>query len=68
MCLHLYENKNNYINNSCDAIEFISKKLNKNKIKQNNIECVYLFITLLVDNKIEILDFFRLLDEFIEKK
>ena len=62
-----YENKNDYINTSCDAIEFISEKLNKNKIKQNYIECVYLFVTLLVDKKIEMLDFFRVLDEFIKK-
>jgi hypothetical protein len=62
-----YENKNEYINTSCNAIEFISETLNKNKIKSNHIECVYLFITLLDDRKIEILDFFRLLDEFIKK-
>ena len=62
-----YENKDEYINASCNAIEFISETLNKNKIKSNHIECVYLFITLLDDRKIEILDFFRLLDEFIKK-
>lgn len=60
-----YENKNNYINTCCDSIEFISETLNK--IKQNHIECVYLFITLLIDKKIEILDFFRTLDSFIKK-
>jgi hypothetical protein len=62
-----YENKNDYINKSCDAIEFISGTLNKNKIKPNYIECVHLFITLLDDKKLEILDFFRTLDEFIKK-
>ncbi len=62
-----YENKNEHINTSCDAIEFISETLNKNKIKSNHVECVYLFITLLDDKKIEMLDFFRLLDEFIKK-
>jgi hypothetical protein len=62
-----YENKNEYINTSCNAIVFISETLNKNKIKSNHIECVYLFITLLDDKKIDMLDFFRLLDEFIKK-
>ena len=62
-----YENKNEYINTSCYAIEFVSETLNKNKIKSNHIECVYLFITLLDDKKIDTLDFFRLLDEFIKK-
>lgn len=62
-----YENKNDYINTSCDAIEFISETLNKNKIKQNYIECVYLFITVLIDKKIEILDFFKVLDQFIKR-
>jgi hypothetical protein len=62
-----YENKNEYINTSSNAIEFISETLNKNKIKSNHIECVYLFITLLDDKKLEMLDFFRLLDEFIKK-
>lgn len=62
-----YENKNEYINTSCDAIEFVSETLNKNKIKSNHIECVYLFITLLDDKKIDTLDFFRLLDQFIKK-
>jgi hypothetical protein len=62
-----YENKNEYINTSCNAIEFISETLNKNKIKSNHIECVYLFITLLDDKKLDMLDFFRLLDEFIKK-
>jgi hypothetical protein len=62
-----YENKNEYIQSSCNSIEFISETLNKNKIKSNYIECVYLFITLLDDKQIEILDFFRLLDEFIKK-
>lgn len=62
-----YETKNDYINTSCDAIEFISETLNKNKIKPNYIECVHLFITLLEDKKLEIFDFFKVLDEFIKK-
>jgi hypothetical protein len=62
-----YETKNDYINTSCDAIEFISETLNKNKIKPNYIECVHLFITLLEDKKLDIFDFFKVLDEFIKK-
>ena len=62
-----YENKTEYINMCCDSIEIISETLNKNKIKQNYIDCVYLFASLLNDKKIEILDFFKLLDEFVKK-
>jgi hypothetical protein len=62
-----YENKINYINKCCDSIEFICETLNKNKINTNCIECVYLFTTLLADKKLEIHDFFRLLNEFIKK-
>lgn len=62
-----YENKNEYINASCDNIEFVSKTFNKNIIQSNHIECVYLFITLLDDKKINTLDFFRLLEQFIKK-
>jgi hypothetical protein len=62
-----YENKVDYINMCCDSIEFISETLNKNKIKPNYIECVYLFVTLLDDKKLEIIDYFKLMDEFIKK-
>lgn len=62
-----YETKTDYINMCCDSIEFISETLNKNKIKLNYIECIHLFVSLLDDKKLEILDFFRLLDEFIKK-
>jgi len=62
-----YDSKIDYIKTSCDAIKFISESLNKNKIKQNYIECIYLFCSLLADKKIDTLDFFRLLDEFIKK-
>ena len=62
-----YENKTEYINICCDSIQFISETLNKNKIKQNYIDCVYLFASLLNDKKLEILDFFKLLDEFVKK-
>lgn len=62
-----YENKTDYINMCSDSIEFLSETLNKNKIKLNHIECVYLFASLLDDKKLEIKSFFTLLDEFIKK-
>ena len=61
------ENKDYYINTCCNSIIAISETLNKNKIKSNHIECLYLF-TISLDNKnIKILDFFKVLDEFIKK-
>lgn len=64
-----YETKMDYINKCCDSIEFISVTLNisSNKIKGNYMNCLYLFVTLLADKKIDILDFFRVVDEFIKK-
>lgn len=62
-----YENKKDYINKSCNLIESISETLNKNKMKYNQIECIYIFTTLLYNTKIEIVDFFNLLNEFIKK-
>lgn len=62
-----YDSKCEYINTSCDCIEFISQILNKNKINPNYIECLYLFITVLSDKKLSTLDFFRMLEEFIKK-
>lgn len=64
-----YETKMDYINKCCDSIEFVSLTLNivPNKIKINYTDCIYLFIILLADKKIEMLDFFRVLDEFVKK-
>jgi len=66
-----YETKKDYINVCCDSIETISKTigetLNKTKIKKVHIDCIYLFTNLLADKKIEINDFFNLLDELIRK-
>lgn len=61
------ENKTEYINTCSDSIMTISETLNKNKIKPNHIECIYLFTTLLYDNKLETEVFFELLNEFINK-
>lgn len=62
-----YENKVEYINMCCDSLEFISQTLNKNKIKTNYIGCVNLFVSILDDKKLEIIDYFKLLDEFVKK-
>ena len=66
-----YETKIDYIRVCCDSIESISgtiiETLNKTKIKKGPIDCIYLFTNLLADKKIEIKDFFNLLDEFIRK-
>ena len=62
-----YETKMSYINVSCDLIETLSNTLNKNKLKGNQIEYVYLFAELLDDKKLLVCDFFKLLDEFTKK-
>jgi len=64
-----YETKTDYINTCCDSIEFISQTLNTipSKIKTNYTDCVYLFTLLLDDKKLDILNFFKLLDQFIKK-
>jgi hypothetical protein len=62
-----YETKMDYIKLCCDCIEFISETLNKNKIKKGSIDCIYLFTSVLADKKLEIKDFFSLLNEFIRK-
>ena len=62
-----YETKIEYINLCCDSIELISKQLNKSKMNKKTNDCIYLFISVLSDKKIEIDDFFKLLDNFITK-
>ena len=62
-----YETKIEYINLCCDSIELISKQLNKSKMNKKTNDCIYLFISVLSDKKIEIDDFFKLLDNFIAK-
>jgi hypothetical protein len=48
-----YENKIEYIVICCNKIQKISNILNKNKIKLNYIECIYLFINLLANKQFE---------------
>lgn len=62
-----YETKIEYINISCDAIELISETLNKNKIKKPYIDCIYLFTNLIADKKLDLKEFFKLIDEFIKR-
>jgi hypothetical protein len=61
-----YDTKVEYINVCCDCIEYISGIINKNKVKKNMIECIYIFTNILVNKDISILDFFKLLDDFIK--
>ena len=52
----------------CDKIDLVSKNINKNKIKSNYIECVYLFTTLLNEYPMIIVyDYFSVVDEFVKK-
>jgi hypothetical protein len=60
-------NKITYINTCCNYIETISEIINKNKIKTNHVQLIYMFSTLLDDSRIEITDFFKLLEDFIKK-
>lgn len=64
-----YETKIDYINTCCNSIEFISLTLNiiPNKIKIDYTNLVFLFITVLNDKKIDILNFFKLIDKFLKK-
>ena len=61
-----YDTKVEYINVGCDCIEFISGVINKNKVKKNLIDCIYLYTCILVDKDIAIIDFFKLLEDFIK--
>jgi hypothetical protein len=58
-----YDTKIEYINNCCSSIKTFGETLNKNKVKKNNIECIYLFTNLISDKAIEVNEFFKLLDE-----
>ena len=62
-----YDNKIEYINICCDKIKTICDESNKNKIKKNYIECIYLFTELLANNQIKIADFFTFIIDFIKR-
>jgi hypothetical protein len=65
-----HENKLQHIHMSCNRIHKHSLIFNKNKIKKNGIDCIYLFINLLVsaniNNNITIEIFFDTLEELIK--
>jgi hypothetical protein len=61
------DNKKKYINIFYSLIKNINENLYKNKINNNQIECLHIFTTLLHDKKIEINEYFKLLDNFIKK-
>lgn len=62
-----YDNKIEYIDTCCDKIKMINDELNKNKIKKNYLECIYLFTNLLADKQIKISVFFQFITDFIKK-
>jgi hypothetical protein len=69
----LYVMKHNKINNDnkkninlfYHSIKNINETLCKTK-NDNQIECLHIFVTLLQDKKIEIIEYFKLLDNFIK--
>jgi len=62
-----YETKIEYINNCCGSIKIICDTLNKNKVKKNYVECIYLFTNLISDKNLDVKGFFTLLDDFTKK-
>jgi hypothetical protein len=62
-----YDKRGDYVNNCCNFINNVSEQLNKNKIKRGLVDCIYLFISILTNNQIEINILMELLSEFILK-
>ena len=65
----LYENKLEYIKLCCDKMQTCISILNKHKIKQNYIECIYLFTNLLLktDEVKHVSVFFDMIENFIKR-
>jgi len=65
----IYENKLEYINVCCDKMQSCIYILNKHKIRQNYIECIYLFANLLkkVDEENTVAMFFDIIEEFVKR-
>jgi len=61
-----YENKKEYMYLCCKYIKFINEIINKNKIKNNNNECIYLFVNTITSREIALDYFFILLGDFIK--
>ena len=66
-----YENKLEYISRVSNKIHIFCDTLNRNKIQNKYIECIYLFINLLTNKQVELkisIDmFFNALEEFIKQ-
>ena len=58
--------KNDYINTCCDNIDQLNVMFKPN-VMSNYMECIHIFITLLVDKNINVPDLFHLLTEFIKQ-
>jgi hypothetical protein len=58
--------KHAYINTCCENIEQLNVMFKPN-IMSNYMECIHIFITLLVDKNINVHDLFHLLTEFVKK-
>uniref|UniRef100_A0A6C0KP84 Uncharacterized protein n=1 Tax=viral metagenome TaxID=1070528 RepID=A0A6C0KP84_9ZZZZ len=63
-----YDKKIDFFNDKCNYIINIKKLLNKNKIKKKTMDVINKFVSIITcDKNIRILDFFKLLEEFIKK-
>ena len=58
--------KHAYINTCCENIEQLNVMFKPN-IMSNYMDCIHIFITLLVDKNINVPDLFHLLTEFVKK-
>jgi hypothetical protein len=62
-----YDNKIEYIISCCDKINILNDELNKNKIKKNYLESIYLFTNLLAHKQIKTSIFFTIIIDFIKR-
>jgi hypothetical protein len=65
----IYDNKLQYINLCCDKMQKCISILNKHKIKQNYIECIFLFTNLLaqIDKSRAVTVFFDTIEVFVKR-
>lgn len=62
-----YDNKIEYIISCCDKINIINDEMNKNKIKKNYLESIYLYTNLLAHKQIKTSIFFTIIIDFIKR-
>lgn len=62
-----YDNKLEYINSCCNYIQKLNETINKCKIKQIQIEYIYLFLDMIVNKNIIIKNYFLCIETFIKK-